>query len=175
MSKAIISSDLFADYSSPTFVRWYNGTANTSYKAGLTYGQEGFALVFGKISNYHTVIAWLKGGKNMWAHYVSQGTDYGWSEYAQKSDLSNFIIEKNFSGSVDIPSGDTYATVECEVEYNVPSGYRTLCVTKGIVVNRTCFVYNVFLDNGKAHIVISNADGKPKTVTAYAFLLFVKS
>ena len=23
----------------------------------------------------------------MWAHYVSEGTDYGWSEYAQKSDL----------------------------------------------------------------------------------------
>ena len=89
LSKAIISSDLFADYSSPTFVRWYNGTANTPYKAGLTYGQEGFALVFGEISNYHTVIAWTKGGNNMWAHYVSEGTDYGWSEYAQKSDLDN--------------------------------------------------------------------------------------
>ena len=87
LSKAIISSDLFADYSSPTFVRWHYKTANTPYKAGLTYGQEGFALVFGSVSGWHTVISWLKGGRNMWAHYVSEGTDYGWSEYAQKSDL----------------------------------------------------------------------------------------
>lgn len=89
LSKAIISSDLFADYSSPTFVRWNYKTANTPYKAGLTYGQEGFALVFGSVSGWHTVISWLKGGRNMWAHYVSEGTDYGWSEYAQKSDLSD--------------------------------------------------------------------------------------
>lgn len=87
LSKAIISTDLFADYSSPTFVRWNYKTANTPYKAGLTYGQEGFALVFGSVSGWHTVISWLKGGRNMWAHYVSEGTDYGWSEYAQKSDL----------------------------------------------------------------------------------------
>lgn len=87
MSKAIVSTDLFADYSSPTFVRWHYKTENTPYKAGLTYGQEGFALVFGSVSGWHTVISWLKGGRNMWAHYVSEGTDYGWSEYAQKSDL----------------------------------------------------------------------------------------
>ena len=73
LSKAIISSDLFADYSSPTFVRWNYKTANTPYKAGLTYGQEGFALVFGSVSGWHTVISWLKGGRNMWAHYVSEG------------------------------------------------------------------------------------------------------
>ena len=89
LSKAIISTDLFADYSSPTFVRWHYKTANTPYKAGLTYGQEGFALVFGSVSGWHTVISWLKGGRNMWAHYVSAGTDYGWSEYAQMSDLSD--------------------------------------------------------------------------------------
>ena len=29
----------------------------------------------------------------MWAHYVSEGTDYGWSEYAQKSDLA-FLTPK---------------------------------------------------------------------------------
>lgn len=92
LSKAIISTDLFADYSSPTFVRWHSKTANTPYKAGLTYGQEGFALVFGAVSGWHTVISWLKGGRNMWAHYVSEGTDYGWSEYAQKSDLNSALI-----------------------------------------------------------------------------------
>lgn len=92
LSKAIISSDLFADYSSPTFVRWNYKTANTPYKAGLTYGQEGFALVFGSVSGWHTVISWLKGGRNMWAHYVSEVTDYGWSEYAQKSDLNSALI-----------------------------------------------------------------------------------
>lgn len=102
LSKAIISSDLFADYSSPTFVRWNYKTANTPYKAGLTYGQEGFALVFGSVSGWHTVISWLKGGRNMWAHYVSEGTDYGWSEYAQKSDLTDAIVYRGvLTGDLD--------------------------------------------------------------------------
>ena len=110
MSKAIISSDLFAEYSSPTFVRWHSKTANTPYKAGLTYGQEGFALVFGEISKYHTVITWIKGGNNMWAHYVSEGTDYGWSEYAQKSDLvaRSIYVAKN-SGTQNFNIGNNGA------------------------------------------------------------------
>lgn len=112
LSKAIISSDLFADYSSPTFVRWNYKTANTPYKAGLTYGQEGFALVFGSVSGWHTVISWLKGGRNMWAHYVSEGTDYGWSEYAQKSDLTGLdaalsIREENGGVIVSFGSKDS--------------------------------------------------------------------
>lgn len=107
LSKAIVSSDLFADYSSPTFVRWHYKTENTPYKAGLTYGQEGFALVFGSVSGWHTVISWLKGGRNMWAHYVSEGTDYGWSEYAQKSDLSDRA--KKFSAN--FTSGNTVLDV----------------------------------------------------------------
>lgn len=112
LSKAIISSDLFADYSSPTFVRWNYKTANTPYKAGLTYGQEGFALVFGSVSGWHTVISWLKGGRNMWAHYVSEGTDYGWSEYAQKSDLTGLdaalsIREENGGVIVSFSSKDS--------------------------------------------------------------------
>ena len=112
LSKAIISSDLFADYLSPTFVRWNYKTANTPYKAGLTYGQEGFALVFGSVSGWHTVISWLKGGRNMWAHYVSEGTDYGWSEYAQKSDLTGLdatlsIREENGGVIVSFGSKDS--------------------------------------------------------------------
>lgn len=112
LSKAIISSDLFADYSSPTFVRWNYKTANTPYKAGFTYGQEGFALVFGSVSGWHTVISWLKGGRNMWAHYVSEGTDYGWSEYAQKSDLTGLdatlsIREENGGVIVSFGSKDS--------------------------------------------------------------------
>ena len=175
MSKAIISSDLFADYSSPTFVRWNYKTANTPYKAGLTYGQEGFALVFGSVSGWHTVISWLKGGRNMWAHYVSEGTDYGWSEYAQKSDLSDLVIEKGFQKSVDIPAGNAYSSTECDIEYTVPSGYRALAINKGLVVSSTCCVYNTYFTGGKARLVISNLNGSQKTVTAYAFILFIKS
>lgn len=175
LSKAIISSDLFADYSSPTFVRWNYKTANTPYKAGLTYGQEGFALVFGSVSGWHTVISWLKGGRNMWAHYVSEGTDYGWSEYAQKSDLSDLVIEKGFQKSVDIPAGNAYSSTECDIEYTVPSGYRALAINKGLVVSSTCCVYNTYFTGGKARLVISNLNGSQKTVTAYAFILFIKS
>ena len=102
LSKAIVSSDLFADYSSPTFVRWHYKTANTPYKAGLTYGQEGFALVFGSVSGWHTVISWLKGGRNMWAHYVSAGTDYGWS--LKKRDILH-------SASLDMQSEQTTASL----------------------------------------------------------------
>ena len=107
LSKAIVSSDLFADYSTPTFVRWHATTANTPYKAGLTYGTEGFAIVFGQVSGWHTVIAWLKGGKNMWSHYCSQGTDYGWSEYAQKSDLNSAIINVSNRQYVKITANGT--------------------------------------------------------------------
>lgn len=132
LSKAIISSDLFADSSSPTFVRWYNGTANTPYKAGLTYGQEGFALVFGKISGWHTVIAWLKGGRNMWAHYVSEGTDYGWSEYAQKSDLSAYATNAQLQSTFINISNKRYVKITAK-ENNSNYGIIFAVTSQGIL------------------------------------------
>ena len=62
MSKAIYSSDLFGTYDLPTFVIWDSNTANCPYKSGLTQGQEGFAIVYGTKTGWHTVIAFQKGG-----------------------------------------------------------------------------------------------------------------
>lgn len=152
LSKAIISSDLFADSSSPTFVRWYNGTANTPYKAGLTYGQEGFALVFGKISGWHTVIAWLKGGRNMWAHYVSEGTDYGWSEYAQKSDFmcGESIIPMN-AGSTNVTFPQAFGDIPVVVAVARGSSKNVLHSVKVENISKSGFMVTaVMLDNGSA-------------------------
>lgn len=98
-----------------------------------------------------------------------------WGANALKSDLSDLVIEKGFQKSVDIPAGNAYATIECDIEYTVPSGYKALDIVRGIVPNATCCVYNVYLTGGKARLVISNLNGSRKNVTAYAFILFIKS
>ena len=66
---------------------------NTPYTAGLTIGAEGFAIIFGKYSTYHTVVAWQKGGggARMWEHTIDNGIDYGWMQFALKSDIPNVI------------------------------------------------------------------------------------
>lgn len=49
----------------------------------------------------------------MWAHYVSAGTDCGWSEYAQKSDLTQYItVEK---------TTDAYGQISLDKAYNIKS------------------------------------------------------
>lgn len=103
--KAIYSSDLFGKYDSPTFVIWDSNTANCPYKAGLTQGQEGFAIVYGDKSGWHTTLAWQKGGLMSssvgWIHFFNGGTKIGWSKYvtednlnARFMDMSDFTIEK---------------------------------------------------------------------------------
>ena len=100
---------------------------------------------------------------------------YTYFPLALKSDLTDIIIEKGFQKSVNIPAGNAYATIECDIEYTVPSGYRALAIYKGLVTNSTCCVYNTYFTGGKARLVISNLNGSQKTVTAYAFIFFIKS
>jgi hypothetical protein len=100
---------------------------------------------------------------------------YTYFPLALKSDLTDIIVEKGFQKSVDIPAGNAYATIECDIEYTVPSGYKALDIVRGIVPNATCCVYNVYLTGGKARLIISNLNGSRKNVTAYAFILFIKS
>lgn len=103
--KAIYSSDLFGKYDSPTFVIWDSNTANCPYKVGLTQGQEGFAIVYGDKSGWHTTLAWQKGGLMSssvgWIHFFNGGTKIGWSKYVTEDNLnarfmnmSDFTIEK---------------------------------------------------------------------------------
>lgn len=88
MSKAIYSSDLFGTYDLPTFVIWDSNTANCPYKSGLTQGQEGFAIVYGTKTGWHTVIAFQKGGalsNGGWKHTFEGGADVGWIGYAMNT------------------------------------------------------------------------------------------
>lgn len=84
LSKAISCSDLFADYSAPTFVEWNGNTLNTPFKAGFTDCQEGFAFCYGNWNNYMTVIAFAKNSNKMWAWSKAVNA---WIEYVTKSDL----------------------------------------------------------------------------------------
>ena len=106
---------------------------------------------------------------------LPDGSVYKVSNIALKADLSDLVIEKGFQKSVDIPAGNAYSSIECDIEYTVPSGYRALAIYKGLVTNSTCCVYNTYFTGGKARLVISNLNGSQKTVTAYAFILFIKS
>ena len=80
MSEAIFASDLMADFTEPTFVKWDTETENTPYKSGLTDCTDGFALVYGDAEN-HTIIAWAKGGENYdcYMHNVSNGVVKEWN------------------------------------------------------------------------------------------------
>ena len=106
---------------------------------------------------------------------VATFSDGSTLEFPTKSDLSDLVIEKGFQKSVDIPAGNAYSSTECNIEYTVPSGYRALAIYKGLVTNSTCCVYNTYFTGGKARLVISNLNGSQKTVTAYIFILFIKS
>lgn len=102
--KAILCSNLFETYSSPTFVQWDSLTLNTPYKAGITNCAEGLAFCSGNITGWHTVIAWTKGGNSggsMWIHTYDNGKDCGWRKYltedsinARFMDMSSFTIAK---------------------------------------------------------------------------------
>lgn len=101
---AVYSSNLLDEHSSPIFVRWDVKTLNTPYKAGLTASAEGFALVSGAMSGWHTIVCWTKGGttsSNMWVHTYDSGKAYGWRKYttddslnARFMDMSDFTIAK---------------------------------------------------------------------------------
>jgi hypothetical protein len=80
MSEAICTSNLMADFTEPTFVKWDAETENTPYKVDLTECTDGFALVYGDAEN-HTITAWTKGGENYdcYMHNVSNGVVKEWN------------------------------------------------------------------------------------------------
>ena len=84
LSKAVHSSNLLEENTSPRFVEWNGNSLNTPFKAGLTDCQEGFAFCYGNFNNYMTVMAFAKNSNKMWAWSKAANT---WIEYATKSDL----------------------------------------------------------------------------------------
>jgi hypothetical protein len=87
LGQSTISTDLLAQYDTPTFVSWNSTTLNTPYTEGLTNHKEGFAIVSGTPTTYHTIVAWTKGGStiNFWIHQVNGGTSLGWGTFLQSS------------------------------------------------------------------------------------------
>ena len=83
LGKSVLATDLFGKYSTPTFVQWNSTTLNTPKQFGLTGCVEGFAIVHGDISTYHTVSAWTLGGGtvNYFIHQVNEGKDLGWGTF----------------------------------------------------------------------------------------------
>lgn len=94
------ASDLIAEYSNPTLVRWDSATAHTPYASGLTSITEGFAIVHGKASANHTVVAWATGNENdnYFIHTINGGVIKGWNGYLSKSGGT-------LSGSVGVGGG----------------------------------------------------------------------
>lgn len=87
LGQSVLSTDLFATYDKPTFVQWNSATLNTPYKSGLTGCVDGFAIVYGDYSKYHTVVAWTKGGGtiNYFIHQVNNGTVLDWETFLKSS------------------------------------------------------------------------------------------
>lgn len=174
-----VDSPTIADCNSP---RVKEGTLdenskNTPNTEGLTTATEGhLSTIFpNRAGSWNAQMA-LYNGKNPCVFLRGADTEWAkWLALATKSDLTDIIIEKGFQKSVNIPAGNAYATIECDIEYTVPYGYRALAIYKGLVTNSTCCVYNTYFTGGKARLVISNLNGSQKTVTAYAFILFIKS
>lgn len=177
--KNTADAKLIEDCNSPgaKFGRTGINTKNSASSEGASDKSEGFLLsAFPNRTEWNSQMM-LPNGINPRPYFRGISKD-GWSKWAAgalMSDLLDLVIEKGFQKSVDIPAGNAYSTTECDIEYTVPSGYKALAVYKGLVTNGTCYVYNSYFKDGKARLVISNLNGSQKTVTAYAFILFVKS
>lgn len=104
LSEARYVSDLVVDFTEATFVQWDAETENTPYKAELTEKTEGFAFVFGNVSNNHTIIAWTMGGDRPenFTHYINDGIDKGW-------DVLRLNLKNNVSGILGVENGGTGA------------------------------------------------------------------
>lgn len=87
LSEAKFVSDLKADFTEATFVKWNADTENTPYKAGLTESTEGFALVYGASASNHTIVAWTTGTSKAenFVCSVSNGVSNDWESYLSKS------------------------------------------------------------------------------------------
>jgi hypothetical protein len=60
------------------FLYWDGNTANTPFKAGVTPGTEGMALVTGGFASYQTVVAIPKGSTKIYIHATVGGVATGW-------------------------------------------------------------------------------------------------
>ena len=107
------ASDLSADFEKPKLVHWNSNTAFTPYASGLTTANEGFAIVHGKFSENHSIIAWGNGDRNdIFMHTVSNGVAIGWNNYITNT---GGIL----SGSLGV--GDGKGNVSANDEYTVLS------------------------------------------------------
>lgn len=105
MSEALYVSNLVADFTEPTFVKWDAETENTPYTEGLTECTEGFALVYGVYAESHTIIAWTKGGENYacYMHSVNNGAVKGWNVLL--SDKLLYTTGGTMTGPLGLGSG----------------------------------------------------------------------
>ena len=83
---AVYVDDLAKEFTTPTLVHWDSKTAFTPYASGLTAGNEGFAIVHGKFTEKHTIVAWSLGEEdNYFYHTVNGGIAKGWNSFLPKS------------------------------------------------------------------------------------------
>lgn len=104
--QAIYCDDLFAKFEIPTLVYWGGNTKNTPHTAGFTQGAEGFAIVTGDLSGWHSVLAWQKGGDRayMWMHTVDGGIDHGWHDMTAYLPLTGGTVSGNMVINKGVPS-----------------------------------------------------------------------
>lgn len=82
LGKAKYESDLFVNYTTPTFVKWDTATLHTPYTSGISDSKAGFALIYGDIQGDHTIAVWGAGYEpECFIHTITGGVDLGWDSY----------------------------------------------------------------------------------------------
>lgn len=119
--QAIYCDDLFATFEIPTLVYWGDNTKNTPHTAEFTQGAEGFAIVTGDFSGWHSVLAWQKGGDRayMWMHTVDGGINHGWHDMTAYLPLSGGTISNTLTvkGDTNLES-NVYVNGKLNVSVN---------------------------------------------------------
>lgn len=87
-AKAVYCSDLFQNYQTPIFVKWDANTLNTPYKAGITQGQLGFALIYGSPENYFTVMAAVQSERRIYSYSKNPSDTYDWDRSVVLKDIN---------------------------------------------------------------------------------------
>ena len=99
LGKAAYASDLFSNYSEPTFVRWDSVTLNTPYTSGLTGCTKGFAIIYGDYNDHHTIASWTLGGGtiNFFVHQVNRGEVVGWGRFNASEMNYDSVVTRTYS------------------------------------------------------------------------------
>lgn len=87
-AKAVYCSDLFQNYQTPIFVKWDANTLNTPYKAGITSGQLGFALIYGNPEGYFTVMAAVQSERRIYSYSKTPSDTYDWDRSVVLKDIN---------------------------------------------------------------------------------------